>query len=101
MNDKEMSVHAKKLFVAQSKQAHERNAKKCICEHSERVRVETASLGVRTIQLAQHGTVHLNTCPHSEMERTTWRELRYDAVHERWERREKRTKRTRLTVENR
>ncbi len=74
MNDKEMSVHAKKLFVAQSKQAHERNARKCICEHNERVRVATASLGVKNITLAQHGTVHLSSCPHSEMARTCWRE---------------------------
>ena len=87
MNDKEMSVHAKKLFVAQSKAAHTRNAKKCICEHSERVRVETASLGVRTIQLAQHGTVHLSSCPHSEMARTCWEDGTV------------RTKRTRLAAE--
>ncbi len=74
MNDKEMSVHAKKLFVAQSKQAHERNSKRCECEHQMRVRVETASLGVKNIELARHGTVHLGECKHSEMARTCWRE---------------------------
>jgi hypothetical protein len=72
MDDKEMSVHAKRLFVAQSKAAHERNKKRCICEHSQKVRVATASLGVKTISLAQHGTVHLSSCQHSDLARTCW-----------------------------
>jgi hypothetical protein len=72
MDDKEMSVHAKRLFVAQSKAAHERNKKRCICEHSQKVRVATASLGVKNITLAQHGTVHLSTCEHSDLRRTCW-----------------------------
>jgi hypothetical protein len=73
MDDKEMSVHAKRLFVAQSKAAHERNKRKCICEeHSQKVRVETASLGVKNIDLSRHGVIHLSSCTHSDMRRTCW-----------------------------
>ena len=72
MNDKELSVHARRLHNAQSKAAQDRNPPKCECMHEQRVRVETASLGVRNLTLAQHGTVHLSTCKHSDMARTCW-----------------------------
>lgn len=75
MNDKELSVHARKLFLAQSKAAQERNPKLCECQkHEQKVRVETASLGVKNINMSQHGTVHLSTCQHSDMARTCWKE---------------------------
>lgn len=73
MNDKELSVHARKLHLAQTKAAKERNPEKCACMlHEQKVRVATASLGVKNINLSQHGTVHLSSCKHSEMERTCW-----------------------------
>lgn len=90
MNDKELSVHARKLFLAQSKAAQERNPQKCQCMHQERVKVETATLGVKNIELARHGTVHLADCKHSDMARTCWSEEK-----------PKTKKRTRVVVESR
>lgn len=74
MNDKELSVHARKLHLAQTKAAKERNPERCPCQHEHRVRVESKKRGVRNLKLANHGTLHLSSCKHSEMERTCWTE---------------------------
>ena len=68
--------NAQRLFDQASKEAYLRNGKKCVCEHDWTELVPTASLGLKRVQLAQHGTVHLSTCPHSEMARTCWVEER-------------------------
>lgn len=66
-----------RYFEYLSKEAYKRNGHVCVCEkHNQRVKVLTKKMGAKVVSMAQHGTVHLSTCQHSELARTTWASAR-------------------------